>query len=333
MPTAHSLLTVSRRRVLGVALAAASAFAAAPGTALAQGFPNRPVTIVVPYPAGGTTDTLARVMQEPLQKLLGQTVVIDNKPGASGMLGTRLVARAPADGYTLLLPNNALAISPHVSKDAGFATTDFVPVSMVSLHPMVLITNPVLPAQNVAQLIEHAKANPGKVEYATAGPASFGHLATELFSRQAGIQLTHIPYKGIGPVVQALLTGEVKMLLSTSSAQLNGLVKDGKLRMLGVASPAPTALAPGAPPIAQTLKGFEVEVWFGLVAPAGTPRDVIARLNDAVVKVLQIPDLKAKFENAGALAAPSTPEQYGARIQEEAVSWGKVVREANIKGE
>jgi tripartite-type tricarboxylate transporter receptor subunit TctC len=270
---------------------------------------------------------------EALARELKQPVVVENRAGAGGATGNGAAARAPADGYTLLLPNNALAISPHVSKDAGFATTDFVPVSMVSLHPMVLITNPVLPAQNVAQLIDYAKANPGKIEYATAGPASFGHLATELFARQAGIQLVHIPYKGIGPVVQALLTGEVKMLLSTSSAQLNGLVKEGKLRMLGVASPAPTVLAPGAPPIGQTLKGFEVEVWFGLVAPAGTPKDVIARLNDAVVKVLQIPDLKAKFENAGALAAPTTPEQYGARIQEEAVSWGKIVREANIKGE
>ena len=311
----------------------AAAAAALPGTLWAQAWPSRPVTIIVPYPAGGTTDTLARVMQEPLQKLLGQTVVIDNKPGASGMLGTRLAARAPADGYTLVMPNNALAISPHASKEAGFTARDFAPITMVSLQPMVLVTHPSLPATNVQQLLDYARANPGKIDYATSGAASFGHLATELFQRQAGVTMTHIPYKGQGPITQAMLTGEVKLLISTTSAQMNQFVKEGKLRMLGVASPQPSPLAPGVEPIANTLKGYQAEVWFGLLAPAGTPRDVVMKVNEAMSKVLQMPDVKAKFELSGAATAPTTPEQFAARIAEEDAAWGRVVREANIKAD
>jgi tripartite-type tricarboxylate transporter receptor subunit TctC len=319
------------KHLIATALAAAFAF---PAAALAQqAFPTKPITIVVPYPAGGTTDTLARVMAEPLAKLLGQPVVVDNKPGASAIVGTKLVANAAPDGHTLLMPNNALAITPHVSKDAGWTIKDFAPVSMVSLQPMVLITNPMLPVQTVAQLVDYAKANPGKIDYATSGPASFGHLATELFMRQAGIQMTHIPYKGTAPIAQALLTGEVKLLLSTTTSQMNQYVKDGRLRMIGVASPEPSPLAPGAEPIMKTLKDYQAEVWFGLLAPAGTPKAVVSKLNEAIVKVLQMPEMKAKFELSGAAPAPSTPEQFAARIADENASWSKVVREANIKTE
>ena len=321
------------RRALFTAAAAAVLSLACMGGAQAQPFPNKPITIVVPYAAGGTTDTLVRVMQEPLQRLLGQSIVIDNRPGGSAMLATRLVARAPADGYTLLMPNNALAISPHVSKDAGFTIKDFAPISMVSLQPMVFVTHPSVPAQNIQQFIDYAKANPGKIEYASTGTASFGHLATEFFIRQAGVEMVHIPYKGQGPITQAMLTGEVKLLISTTSAQMNQFVKEGKLRMLGVASLQPTALAPGTEPIANTLKGYQAEVWFGLLAPAGTPRDVVMRLNDAITKVLQMSDVKAKFELSGAATLPTTPEQFTARIAEESVSWGKIIKEANIKAE
>jgi tripartite-type tricarboxylate transporter receptor subunit TctC len=288
----------------------------------------------VPYPPGGTTDVLARVLQEPLAKLLGQPVVIDNKPGAAGVLGTKLVARAPADGYTLLFPNNALVISPYISKEANYAPLkDFAPVSLISLQPMVLVVNPAVPAQTVQQLVDLAKASPGKLEYATAGPASFGHLATELLSRRAGMQLTHIPYKGQAPATQAVLTGEVKVLLTTTSSQMNGFIKEGKLRLLGVASAQPSPLVPGAPPISQTIPSFSADVWFGLVAPAGTPAEAITRINEAVAKVLALPDVKAKFEGAGAATTPSTPEQLGARLAEEYGNWAVVVKEANIKVE
>lgn len=307
------------------------AVVAAPAATQAQSFPTKPVTIVVPYPPGGTTDTLARVLAEPMGKFLGQSVIVDNKPGASGIVGTKLVAGAPADGHTLLMPNNALSISPHLTKDASWTIKSFAPVSMLTLQPMVLITNPSLPAKSVEEFIAYVKANPGKVNFGTAGPASFGHLATEQFMRQAGIKMTHIPYKGVGPVTQALLTGEIQVLISTSSAQLGEFVKEGKLRMLGVASRDPSPLAPGIEPIAKALPGFEVEVWFGLVAPAGTPKEAIAKLNEAVVKALQLPEVKAKFALSGAAAAPTTPDQYGKRIGDEDLSWGKIIREANIK--
>ena len=223
-------------------------------------------------------------------------------------------------------------ISPHISKDANYAPLkDFAPVSLVSLQPMVLVVNPSVPAQTLQQFVDYAKANPGKLEYASAGPASFGHLATELFSRRAGIQMTHIPYKGQAPTAQAVLTGEVKVLLSTTSAQMNGFIKEGKLRVLGVSSAQPSPLVPGAPPIRQTVPNFSADVWFGLFAPAGTPRDVVAKLNEAIAAALAQPDVKARFESAGASATSSTPEQLGARIAEEFGTWATVIKEANIK--
>jgi tripartite-type tricarboxylate transporter receptor subunit TctC len=326
--------TTSQQRGLLLATALAAATLCGAPAALAQGFPNKPITIVVPYPPGGTTDVLARVLQEPLQKLLGQAVVIDNKPGASALLGTKLVQRAPADGYTLLFPNNALVISPHISKEATYAPlTDFAPVSLVSLQPMVMVVNPAVPAQSVRELVDFAKASPGKLEYASAGPASFGHLSTLLFSRSAGIRMEHIPYKGQAPTTQAVLTGEVKVLMTTTSSQMNGFIKEGKLRLLGVSSTQPSPLVPGAPTINQTVPNFSAEVWFALFAPAGTPRDVVAKLNDAVGKALAQPEVKAKFEAAGGLAVGSTPEQLGGRIADEFASWAAVVKEAGIKAD
>ncbi len=327
-------LSTSLRAPVAIALAIAAATLALPQSALAQAFPTRPITIVVPYPPGGTTDALARMLQEPLQKQLGQTVIIDNRPGASAVIGTKLVARAAPDGYTLLFPNNGLVISPQVSKDANYAPLkDFAPVSLVSLQPMVLVINPGVPATTTQQFIDYAKANHGKVEYASAGPASFGQLSSELFARRAGISIVHIPYKGQAPTTQAVLTGEVKMLLSTTSPQLNGFVKEGRLRMLGTGSAQASSLAPGAVPLNQTLSNFNLEVWFGLFAPAGTPPDVVARLNDAIVKVLAQPEIKARFEQAGALATGSTPEQLGTRIADEYASWATVIKEAGIKPE
>ncbi|NUZ06124.1 Bug family tripartite tricarboxylate transporter substrate binding protein [Piscinibacter koreensis] len=320
-----------RRTLLGAVAAAALAL---PLAAIGQTFPTKPVTIVVPYPPGGTTDVLARVMQEPLQKLLGQPVLIDNRPGASGTLGARMVARAPADGHTLLFPNNGLVIAPHVTKEAGYAPlTDFAPVSLVSLQPMVLVVNPAMPARNVRELLDYAKANPGKVNYASAGPASFGHLSTLLLARSANANMTHIPYKGQAPTTQAVLTGEVQMLLTTTSSQMAGFIKEGKLRLIGVSSEQPSPLVPGTPPINQTVPGFNAEVWFALFAPAGTPRDTVGRLNEAVGKVLAMPDVRARFEAAGGLAAGSSPEQLAGRVATEYNSWATIVKDANIKPE
>ena len=329
----HSLST-RRRCAFTLAAAAAAAALALPLLAAAQALPSKPVTIVVPYPPGGTTDVLARVLQEPLQRLLGQVVLIDNRPGASAMLGTKFVARAPADGYTLLFANNGLVISPHISKDAGYQPlTDFAPVSLVSLQPMVLMVNAAVPAKTVREFVDYAKANPGKVNYASAGPASFGHLSSLLFARSAGLTLEHIPYKGQAPTTQAVLTGEVQMLLSTTSAQMNGFIKEGKVRVLGVGSAQPSPLVPGAEPIGRTIANYQADVWFGLLAPAGTPRDAVLKLDEAIGKALAQADVKAKFEAAGGLAIGSTPEQLRARLTEEFGNWAAIVKDANIKAE
>ncbi|MDB5819558.1 MAG: tripartite tricarboxylate transporter substrate binding protein [Rhizobacter sp.] len=300
--------------------------------AAADPFPSKPITIVVPYPAGGTTDVLARALQEPLQRYLKTTVIIDNRPGASAVLGAKLVAKAAPDGYTLLFPNNGLLISPYVSKDANYdPIKDFAPVSLVSLQPMVLVTNPVLAANNVRELIDYAKAHPGEMEFANAGPASFGQLATELFAKAAGIKVLNVPYKGQAPTTTALLTGEAKAVLSTTSSQMNAFIKDGKLKMLGTSSLTTSPLAPGAPPIADTLPGFNPMVWFALFAPAGTPPDVVARLNTAIVQTLAEARVRDQFELAGAGATGSTPAELGARIGEENGQWAKVIKEAGIK--
>ncbi len=318
----------ARRLLAGVALATL------PAVAGAQGFPTKPIRVVVPYPPGGTTDVQLRAMQEPLQKLLGQPMVIDNRPGAAGALGTQMVAKSAPDGYTLLVPNNALAITPSLNKDAGFSPTrDFAPVSLMSLAPMVLVVHADVPVNTVAQLIELAQKNPGKLEYATAGAGSFGHLATELFSRSTGISLLHVPYKGQAPATVSVLGGETKVLMTTTSSAMNGYIKENRLKLLGVASTQPSPLAPGARPIAETVPGFSAEVWFALVAPAGTPRDVIARLNEAVVQVLAMPDVREKFAASGLLATGSTPEQLRQRIAADAATWEKVIREAAIKVE
>lgn len=315
------------RTLLPIAAAAFSHWAAAQGD-----FPTRPITIVVPYPPGGTTDLLARALQEPMQRMLKQPVVIENKPGAAAVLGTKIVARAPADGYTLVMPNNGLVISPLISKDAGYSPLrDFQPVAMVSTQPLILVVSPALPVKNVRELIAYAKANPSKLNYATAGAGSYGHLATELFARRAGIQMVHVPYKGQAPTMQAIVSGEAQVLLSTGSAQMNGFIRENRVRLLGVASPTASALAPGAPPVADTVPGLNLEAWFGLLAPAGTPAPVVAKLNAAVKQAIADPEVRRKFESAGAQPAFSTPQQMSSRLAEEYALWSRVVREADIK--
>ncbi|HMN80017.1 MAG TPA: tripartite tricarboxylate transporter substrate binding protein [Burkholderiaceae bacterium] len=319
-------------RAILIGLMAGGITWAAPDAVRAQAaFPNKPIRIVVPYPAGGTSDIQVRAMQEPLQRLLGQPVVIDNKPGASGSLGAQLVANSPADGHTLLFPNNALVITPHISKDAGYALKDFAPVAMVSVSPMVLVVNPALAVNNVGELVSLARREPGRIEYASAGTASFGHLATEMLSRTAGIRMLHVPYKGQAPATLAVMSGEAKVLLTTSSAQMNGYIKDGKLRLLGVASARPTPLAPGAAPISEMVPGIDLEVWFALFAPAGTPKDVVAKLNDAINKVLAMPEVRDRFPAMGVTAAIATPDELGERINKESASWAAAIKDGSIK--
>ena len=312
-------------------LCLALALGALPGGALAQ-YPDKPIRLVVPYAPGGTTDIMARTLQEPLSKALGQPVIVDNKAGAAGAIGTAQVAHAAPDGYTLVFGNNGpSAIVPLIQKDVGYdPVKDFAPVSLVSIAPMTLVVHPTVPASNVTELIAYAKTQPTGIEYATAGTGSLGHLASELFGKDAGMKLVHVPYKGQGPSTMAVLNGEVKMLLTTSSDTQDAAVKAGKLRLLGVSTAKPSPLMPGAPTINQSLPGYEVSVWFGILAPAGTPAPVIAKLNGAIREVLADPELQKKFMGYGCTATPSTPQELAAMIGAEVPKWKSVVETQKI---
>jgi tripartite-type tricarboxylate transporter receptor subunit TctC len=312
-------------------LCLAFALGALPAAAQAP-YPDKPIRLVVPYAPGGTTDIMARTLQEPLSKVLGQTMIVDNKAGAAGAIGTKQVATAAPDGYTLIFGNNGpSAIVPLIQKDVGYdPMKDFEPVSLVSIAPLVLVVHPSVPAANVAEFIAWAKAQPGGVEYATAGAGSLGHLATELFGKEAGLKLIHVPYKGQAPSTMAVLNGEVKMLLTTSSDTMDAAVRGGKLKLLGVSTAKPSPLIPGAPTVGQSLKGFEVNVWFGILAPAGTPAPVIARLNAAIREILANPELQQKFVGYGCIATASTPQEFAAMIRAEVPKWKDVVETAKI---
>ena len=303
--------------------------------ALAQGAAGKPIRIIVPYPAGGTTDLMARALQDPLQKSLGQTLLIENKPGASGVIAAREVARSTPDGNTLLFINSGIvAVTPFVVKDAGFdGIKDFSPIALVSTAPLLMVVNPAVPATDLKGFIEYVKQQPVPVEFASAGTGSFGHLASELFARTAGLKMTHIPYKGQAPTTNAIVAGEVKMLVTTSSAAMNGFIANGKLKLLAVTSPESSPLAPGAPPVASMLPGYAAETWFGFIAAAGTPLDTVAKLNDAINRALLAPEMQQRFAGFGVQAKTATPKRVGEMIAEDVARWSAVVRENNIRAE
>jgi tripartite-type tricarboxylate transporter receptor subunit TctC len=320
-------MKMKRRTLYGLA----AATVLLPAVAMAQ-YPDKPIKLIVPYSPGGTTDIMARTLQEPLSKALGQPVIVDNKAGAAGAIGTKQVATSPPDGYTLIFGNNGpSAIIPLIQKDVGYdPVKDFAPVSLVSIAPLTLVVHPSVPATNVKELIAWAKTLPGGVDYATAGAGSLGHLATELFGKEAGIKLNHVPYKGQAPSTMAVLNGEVKLLLTTSSDTQDAAVKSGKLKLLGVSTPKPSPLMPSAPTIGQSLPGYETVVWFGILAPAGTPAPVINRLNAAIREVLADPQIQQKFVGYGCIATASTPQEFAAMIAAEVPKWKSIVETAKI---
>jgi tripartite-type tricarboxylate transporter receptor subunit TctC len=317
------------KNTIAAALMALMLWPAAGG---AQEYPSKLIRLVVPYPAGGTTDIMARALQAPLQHKLGQTVLIDNKPGAAGALGAREVAKAPADGYTLFFVNSGIvSVTPQVMKGAGFdGEKDFAPVALVSAAPLFVVSNASVPASDLAGFIAHAKKNPQPLTYASAGVGSFGHLSSELLARTAGLKMTHVPYKGQAPTTTAVLSGEVQMLVTTASAAMNDYIASGKLRLLAVTSAQPSPLAPGAATVASTLPGYKAETWFAILAPAGTPAPVVNRLNSAINEVLQMPEVRDRFPGFGVLAASATPQRLGEMISEEVVRWRPIIRDNNI---
>src|ERR1700754_404052 len=267
------------------------------GPAAADNYPSRPIRLIVPYPAGGSTDIMARALQEPMAKVLGQPFIIDNRGGAAGTTGANEAARADADGYTLLFANNGpISIAPLLQKGVDFdPLKSFAPVSLVSTAPLVLVASEKVPANDVAGLIAYAKAQSKPMLYASAGPGSLGHLSTERFLNQAGLQMVHVPYRGQAPTTLAIFAGEVDILLTTTSDTLNEHIRSGKVKLLGVSSPGPSPVAPGTAPIGNVLKGYSVETWFGILAPAGTPPQIISKLNAAINTTLAAPQLRDRF--------------------------------------
>lgn len=316
-------------------LVALALFVIVAGPAAADNYPSRPIRLIVPYPAGGSTDIMARALQEPMAKILGQPLVIDNRGGAAGTTGASEAARANADGYTLLFANNGpISIAPLLQKDIGFdPLKSYAPVSLVSKAPLVLVASEKVPVNDVAGLITYAKAQSKPMLYATAGPGSLGHLSTERFLNQAGLEMVHVPYRGQAPTTLAIFAGEVDILLTTASDTLNEHIRSGKVKLLGVSSPVASPVAPGAAPIGNVLKGYSIETWFGIMAPVGTPPHIIEKLNAALGATLAMPQLRERFLTYGVEATASTPPELTAIIAAEVPSWRKVIEERKVKVE
>jgi tripartite-type tricarboxylate transporter receptor subunit TctC len=296
----------------------------------AQGFPAKPLRLVVTLPPGGATDITARIIAGKLGEVLGQTVVVENRPGAGGQIGAEQVVKANPDGYTLLFGGiNSHGISPALYKKQPYDhIRDFAPISLASTTPNVLVVHPSVPAKTMAEFIAYAKANPGKLDYGSSGIGQSPHLTMELFKSLTGINLNHVPYKGGGQYVLALFTGEVPVMFDNLPGELAN-IQSGKVRALAVTSAKRAPQLPDVPTVAESgLPGFEVTVWFGFFAPAATPKPVIAQLNAAIVKALTAPDLKAKLAQQGAEAAPSTPEELAALVRSETVKWAKAVKDS-----
>ncbi|HVG05474.1 MAG TPA: tripartite tricarboxylate transporter substrate binding protein [Burkholderiaceae bacterium] len=328
------MLSAVTRRMLVALLACGAAF---PYAAFAQAgtYPNKPVRVVVGVPPGGATDLVARLVAEQLSKQTGQQFVVDNRGGAGGNIGGEIVAKSPPDGYTLFIgPIGTMAINPFVYAKMPFdSVKDFAPISQLTSIPIVMAVNPSVPAKDVREFIAYAKANPGKVNFGSGGNGTQSHISGVMLNSLAGIDMTHIPYKGNGPAMVDLLAGRVSVMFDQISSALPH-IRAGKLNALGVTTAKRSAVAPDIPTLAETgLPTFEATTWHGLLAPAGTPRDIVAKLNAETVKALNSPELIEKFKANGIDPVSSSPEQFAALIKTELQRWGDVVKAAGVKPE
>ena len=321
--------------VCRVMVCAATTFSLAASAAFAQ-YPDKPIKLIVPYPPGGATDVIGRVMAQKLGAALGQTVVVDNRAGATGNLGAAIVAKEKPDGYTLLMG----ALTSHsISSVLSAASAQFdieksfAPVAIVGRVPLVFVVNPGVKANTLSELIALAKANPGSITFASSGNGSPQHLAGEVFQRMVGVKLLHVPYKGSGPAMTDLIGGQVQMMIETAPAA-HGYVKAGKLRALATATTVPIPSLPGVPTAPEAgLKGFDVSSMFGILAPAGTPAPIVAKLNATLKGILEQQDVKDSMLAQGANATWTTSEQAAQAIRAEVAMWTQVIKDGNIKGD
>ena len=301
----------------------------------AQGYPVKPIRFVVPYAPGGNTDILTRLLGQKLSEAWGQQVIIDNRPGAAGTVSAELVARAPADGYTLIMGSfGNIIVANSLYKNLKYdPLTDFAPIALVSLPPGIMVENPAVPAQNVRELVAYAKTNPGRLNYGSPGAGAWNHLFFELFNASAGISIVHVPYKGIAPAVVDLLAGQVQLAISAFPTALPH-IRSGKLRALAVTSAKRSGLLTDVPTVAESgLSGYEAAGWFGVLAPAGTPPAVVARLNAQINRILELPEVKASLASDGAEPAGGTPAQMAESARLASAKWSKLIRELNLRAE
>ena len=301
----------------------------------AQGYPVKPIRFVVPYVPGGNTDILSRLLGQKINEAWRQQVIIDNRPGAAGTVGAELVARAPADGYTIIMGTfGNIIVANSLYKSLKYdPLKDFAPVALVSLPPGILVEHPAVPAQNVRELIAYAKLNPGRLNYGSPGTGAWNHLFFELFNASAGVAIVHVPYKGIAPAVIDLLGGQVQLAISAFPTALPH-VKSGKLRALAVTSIKRSGLMAEVPTIAESgLPGYEAAGWFGVLAPAGTPPSVVTKLNTEINRILELPEVKASLASDGAEPAGGSPAQMADSARAASIKWGKIIRELNIRTE
>jgi tripartite-type tricarboxylate transporter receptor subunit TctC len=299
----------------------------------AQDYPNRPITLVVPFPPGGSTSIVARIIADKMSESLGQQIVIDNRGGAGGTIGSRAVAKSPGDGYTILLGyTGTLAIGPSLYPNVGYdPRKDFAPIGMIGHAPNSLVVHPSFPARSVKELVDYAKANPGKVQYGSAGVGTVSHVSGEYFASAAGLTLAHVPYRGTGPALADLLGGHIPIAFAPIPAT-HANIDSGKLRGLAVTSGKRSSLVPDIPTIAESgVPEFEASLYYGLVAPPGTPRPIIARLNNELNTALASEDVRKRLATDGAEPVPGSPEDYARHIDQDETKWSKVVKSSGAK--
>ncbi len=303
--------------------------------AQAQTYPSKPIRFVVPYPAGGPLDTVARLLGQKVAESIHQPVIVDNKPGAGGNIGADAVAKAAPDGYTILMG----AVATHAINPTLYAAIpydpvkDFIPVTQIASTPNVLVVNPAVPAANVREFIAYAKANPGKLNFGSGSTGSAGHLAGELFKTMAGIDMTHVPYKGAAPAMNDLIGGQIQLMFDNLSSSL-AQMRAGKVRALAVTTARRSALAPDLPTIAESgLPGFDINTWFGIFVPARTPREIVDRLHGEFTKALATPDVREKMLNLGAEPVGSTPAEFAAYIRAEGDKYARVIKASGARAD